>query len=193
MTGETLAQRIIALASDAAAARRDGGSCAGAGEARRGKSDRGSRVPAAGAILMLGRTRRIHFVGIGGIGMSGIAELLANLGYEVSGSDAKRSEGHGSAGDSSAFDSSSDTMRPMSAIADVVVVSSAIAPATRKRRRQCAGKFRSSRAQRCSPSSCGCATASRLPARTARRRRHRWWRWCSSARGSIRRQSSAAS
>jgi len=41
---------------------------------------------------MLGRTRRIHFVGVGGIGMSGIAELLANLGYEVSGSDAKRSK-----------------------------------------------------------------------------------------------------
>jgi UDP-N-acetylmuramate--alanine ligase len=41
---------------------------------------------------MLGRTRRIHFVGIGGIGMSGIAELLANLNYEVSGSDAKRSD-----------------------------------------------------------------------------------------------------
>src|SRR3954468_20961997 len=40
---------------------------------------------------MLGRTRRIHFVGIGGIGMSGIAELLANLGYVVSGSDEKRS------------------------------------------------------------------------------------------------------
>jgi UDP-N-acetylmuramate--alanine ligase len=40
---------------------------------------------------MLGRTRAIHFVGIGGIGMSGIAELLANLGYEVSGSDARRS------------------------------------------------------------------------------------------------------
>jgi UDP-N-acetylmuramate--alanine ligase len=40
---------------------------------------------------VLGRTRRIHFVGIGGIGMSGIAELLANLGYEVSGSDAKKS------------------------------------------------------------------------------------------------------
>ena len=33
------------------------------------------------------RTRRIHFVGIGGIGMSGIAEVLNNLGYEVSGSD----------------------------------------------------------------------------------------------------------
>jgi UDP-N-acetylmuramate--alanine ligase len=42
--------------------------------------------------VMLGGTRRIHFVGIGGIGMSGIAELLANLGYEVSGSDARRSE-----------------------------------------------------------------------------------------------------
>ncbi len=41
---------------------------------------------------MLGRTRRIHFVGVGGIGMSGIAELLANLGYEVSGSDAKTSD-----------------------------------------------------------------------------------------------------
>jgi UDP-N-acetylmuramate--alanine ligase len=41
---------------------------------------------------MLGRTRRVHFVGVGGIGMSGIAELLANLGYEVTGSDAKRTE-----------------------------------------------------------------------------------------------------
>jgi UDP-N-acetylmuramate--alanine ligase len=41
--------------------------------------------------MRLGRTRRIHFVGIGGIGMSGIAELLANLGYDVSGSDAKAS------------------------------------------------------------------------------------------------------
>ena len=40
---------------------------------------------------MLGKTRRIHFIGVGGIGMSGIAELLANLGYAVSGSDAKRS------------------------------------------------------------------------------------------------------
>src|SRR6476619_1419386 len=41
---------------------------------------------------MLGRTRRVHFVGVGGIGMSGIAELLANLGYDVTGSDAKRSD-----------------------------------------------------------------------------------------------------
>src|SRR6185436_7777377 len=34
----------------------------------------------------------IHFVGIGGIGMSGIAEVLLNLGYPVSGSDLKSSE-----------------------------------------------------------------------------------------------------
>ena len=35
----------------------------------------------------MGRIRRIHFVGIGGVGMSGIAEVLQNLGYKVSGSD----------------------------------------------------------------------------------------------------------
>jgi UDP-N-acetylmuramate--alanine ligase len=38
------------------------------------------------------RYRHIHFVGIGGVGMSGIAEILVNLGYTVSGSDQKRSE-----------------------------------------------------------------------------------------------------
>jgi UDP-N-acetylmuramate--alanine ligase len=38
------------------------------------------------------RYRGIHFVGIGGIGMSGIAEVLHNLGYEVTGSDLKDSE-----------------------------------------------------------------------------------------------------
>jgi len=40
---------------------------------------------------IFGKTKHIHFVGIGGIGMSGIAELLLNLGYEVSGSDIKGS------------------------------------------------------------------------------------------------------
>ena len=39
----------------------------------------------------MGRIRRIHFVGIGGVGMCGIAEVLLNLGYEVSGSDLKAS------------------------------------------------------------------------------------------------------
>ena len=40
---------------------------------------------------MFKKYHHIHFVGIGGIGMSGIAEVLLNLGYRVSGSDVKRS------------------------------------------------------------------------------------------------------
>jgi len=67
----------------------------------------------------------IHFVGIGGIGMSGIAEVLLNLGYHVSGSDQR----------------ASDTTRRLQALggqvqvghraeqiqgADVVVISSAV-------------------------------------------------------------------
>lgn len=39
-----------------------------------------------------GKIKRIHFVGIGGSGMSGIAEVLINLGYRVTGSDAAESE-----------------------------------------------------------------------------------------------------
>ncbi len=41
---------------------------------------------------MLRHSRRVHFVGIGGTGMCGIAEVLINLGYEVSGSDIAQSE-----------------------------------------------------------------------------------------------------
>jgi UDP-N-acetylmuramate--alanine ligase len=40
----------------------------------------------------MGRIRRLHFVGIGGAGMSGIAELVANLGYEVQGSDQRTND-----------------------------------------------------------------------------------------------------
>ncbi|MEQ9618187.1 MAG: UDP-N-acetylmuramate--L-alanine ligase [Deltaproteobacteria bacterium] len=40
---------------------------------------------------MYGKIKRIHFVGIGGIGMSGIAELLINMGYKVTGSDLRES------------------------------------------------------------------------------------------------------
>jgi UDP-N-acetylmuramate--alanine ligase len=40
---------------------------------------------------MFAKIQRVHFVGIGGIGMSGIAEVLLNLGYQISGSDLKRS------------------------------------------------------------------------------------------------------
>ena len=41
---------------------------------------------------MYGKIEKIHFVGIGGIGMSGIAEVLLNLGYKVSGSDLRASD-----------------------------------------------------------------------------------------------------
>ena len=41
---------------------------------------------------IFGKARHIHLVGIGGIGMSGIAEVLLNLGYSVSGSDIRRTE-----------------------------------------------------------------------------------------------------
>jgi UDP-N-acetylmuramate--alanine ligase len=76
---------------------------------------------------LFSRKTRIHFVGVGGIGMSGLAEVLVNLGYPVSGSDLRTSaviprlqsmgveffEKHGR-----------DNVRG----ADVVVVSSAIRP-----------------------------------------------------------------
>ncbi len=74
---------------------------------------------------MLGRTRHVHFVGVGGIGMSGIAELLANLGYTVSGSDQKRSEQTdrlATLGVSVAHGHAADHVHG----ADVVVVSSAV-------------------------------------------------------------------
>src|SRR5689334_5561806 len=59
-----------------------------------GRGHGGPERPALqqGSRTLLGKTRHVHFVGIGGIGMSGIAEVLANLGYVVSGSDARRSE-----------------------------------------------------------------------------------------------------
>ena len=38
------------------------------------------------------KIKRVHFVGIGGTGMSGIAEVMKNLGYEVTGSDLRRNE-----------------------------------------------------------------------------------------------------
>jgi UDP-N-acetylmuramate--alanine ligase len=75
---------------------------------------------------MFAKLQRVHFVGIGGIGMSGIAEVLANLGYKVSGSDLKAS-------------AVTDRLKSLGAViyvghraenvtgADVVVTSSAIA------------------------------------------------------------------
>ena len=75
----------------------------------------------------MGKIRTIHFVGIGGAGMAGIAEVLLNLGYAVSGTDLKPS-------------SVTERLRSLGArveeghaalhlgAADVVVVSSAVAP-----------------------------------------------------------------
>lgn len=74
---------------------------------------------------MFKRYQRIHFIGVGGIGMSGIAELLLNLGYKVSGSDQKPTEltAHlGSLGAVIYAGHSAENVRG----ADVVVVSSAI-------------------------------------------------------------------
>jgi UDP-N-acetylmuramate--alanine ligase len=50
-----------------------------------------SPAAARSEIRRMRRIRRVHFVGIGGAGMCGIAEVLMNLGYEVSGSDLKES------------------------------------------------------------------------------------------------------
>ncbi len=41
---------------------------------------------------MYGHTHRIHFIGVGGSGMSGLAEVLLNMGYQVTGSDLKATE-----------------------------------------------------------------------------------------------------
>ncbi len=41
---------------------------------------------------MFRHVKNIHFIGIGGIGMSGIAEVLCNLGFVVTGSDQRKSK-----------------------------------------------------------------------------------------------------
>ncbi len=42
--------------------------------------------------MVFHKIERVHFVGIGGIGMSGIAEVLLNLGFKITGSDARKTE-----------------------------------------------------------------------------------------------------
>jgi UDP-N-acetylmuramate--alanine ligase len=76
---------------------------------------------------VLGKTRHVHFIGIGGIGMSGIAELLANLGYVVSGSDARRSPVTDRLESLGIRVSVGHAARQVQG-ADVVVVSSAVRP-----------------------------------------------------------------
>ena len=126
-TGSVLARRVRALAGDRDARR------------RMAQAARALARPDAAKVIvdralelvgheLLGKTRRVHFIGVGGIGMSGIAELLANLGYVVSGSDEKPSLGDGSAaGDGRARLVGHDAAHVGEA--DVVVVSSAVRPA----------------------------------------------------------------
>ncbi len=75
--------------------------------------------------MPLRRTYQVHFVGIGGIGMSGIAEVLLNVGYRVSGSDLAASETTlrlENLGARIAIGHAADQVGP----ADAVVVSSAV-------------------------------------------------------------------
>ncbi len=105
---------------------------AGSGEIRQSQtgapeSGVASKRNSMDSYLTLGKIRNIHFVGIGGIGMSGIAELLLNLGFAVSGSDLKetaviqRLRGLGAA---IALEHSAANVRG----AQVVVYSSAVSP-----------------------------------------------------------------
>src|SRR5580692_9946825 len=69
----------------------------------------------------------IHFIGIGGIGMSGIAEVLCNLGYTVQGSDASEGANVGRLRDKGVKVSVGHKAENVNG-ADVVVVSTAIKP-----------------------------------------------------------------
>lgn len=74
---------------------------------------------------MYKKIRKIHFVGVGGIGMSGIAEVLINLGYKVSGSDMKESDTTRRLASLGAVIHYGHTGKNLDA-ADVVVISSAV-------------------------------------------------------------------
>lgn len=76
---------------------------------------------------MKGRVKRIHFIGIGGVGMSGLAEILQTSGYEVSGSDLRASPATRrleTIGIRVAIGHSSENV----GVSDVVVYSSAVSP-----------------------------------------------------------------
>ena len=77
---------------------------------------------------MFRKIQHVHFVGIGGSGMSGIAEVLLNLGYTVSGSDLKRSPVTDRLAALGARVSRRATPPPTSPGAHVVVTSTAVRP-----------------------------------------------------------------
>ena len=74
-----------------AASPRDGRGGAPLGASGRGRAPLRSAVRGGGGMNFL-RVKRLHFVGIGGIGMSGLAELLKSVGLDVTGSDLALSE-----------------------------------------------------------------------------------------------------
>ena len=88
--GESLADAIRAMLSDPQRLDGDRKKCAAHGHSRC-RSNASSIWPNAPSqkdeARVFKRIKHVHFVGIGGIGMSGIAEVLLNLGYQVSGSD----------------------------------------------------------------------------------------------------------
>jgi UDP-N-acetylmuramate--alanine ligase len=108
--------------------------------------------------------KHVHFVGIGGSGMSGIAEILHNLGYSVSGSD----------------QSDSPTLRRLGQIGIRVFVGHDA--------RHIAGASAvvTSTAVSGGNPEVIAARAGRIPARTAKPPPPRWWPRCSVLRGSTR-------
>ena len=100
------------------------------------------------------RMRRIdpiHFVGIGGSGMSGIAEVLMNLGYKVQGSDLKQNAVTQRLANLGAKIGIGHPAENVDG-ADVVVISSAVAVEPGSRGRPASVAFRWCRAPRCSAS-----------------------------------------
>ena len=77
--------------------------------------------------MFRGRVRHVHFVGVGGIGMSGLAEILKNLEFEVSGSDLREGENTGALKKLGVRIDVGHSARNVRG-ADVVVYSSAIKP-----------------------------------------------------------------
>src|SRR3954463_193000 len=83
-----------------------------------------------GSLFKTRHAAHVHFVGIGGIGMSGIAELLLNLGYRVSGSDLKESEITKRLASLGGIIAIGHRAENVAADVDVVVTSSAVRRAT---------------------------------------------------------------
>lgn len=113
--------------------------------------------------------KKIHFVGIGGTGMNGIAEVLINLGYHVSGSDLKENaavEHLRSIGAEIFIGHDASNVGD----AGVVVTSTAVHADNPEVVEAKTEIFPWCRAPLCLQSSCVCARVSQLPERTVKRR-----------------------